>query len=109
MKKLLTKVHKRYRCFASAVRARPDHWGYQNKIKEDLMLDAHKDSYIVNTLSSICAKKDVVQRYIDGRLNKEDEMDDDNNENCLPSRWDMPEATFGQCNRKPRANGYRRH
>ena len=61
------------------------------------MVEAHQDSHIDNVLSSLRAKAGMVKRYMDGRLNKDDEAADETNEHGRPSRWDIPDAELGDC------------
>ena len=67
------KVPKRYCYFACALRRRPAFWRDPEKVRADMMLEACGDDHIANVLHMIESQAHLVEEYLSGRLNKEDE------------------------------------
>jgi hypothetical protein len=65
-------VPEEYRNFALALRLRPDHWRSIEAIRNDMELEGCKDAYIETVVAMVQANTSLIDRYFDGRLNKED-------------------------------------
>ena len=58
---------------ALAYRVRPEYWTNPAKIREDLELEAFREYHIKNILAMIAANQGLIDKYLDGKLNKNDE------------------------------------
>ena len=70
---ILAVVPERYQMFACALRAAPEHWGCPEQIAEELVLAARRGAYVANALAMIRAQKALVDKYLRGKLSREDE------------------------------------
>ena len=59
---------------AMAYLVRPEYWTNPAKIREDLELEAFREYHIKNILAMIAANQGLIQQYLDGKLDKNDEV-----------------------------------
>ena len=52
----------------------PDHWTNPAKIREELELEAFREYHIKNILAMIAANQGLIRQYLDGKLDKNDEV-----------------------------------
>ena len=67
----LVPEHLYYQTLAYLVK--PDHWTNPAKIREELELEAFREYHIKNILAMIAANQGLIDKYLDGKLNKNDE------------------------------------
>lgn len=53
---------------------RPDHWSNPAAIRADLELEGFRDYHIQNILAMISANQGMIKKYLDGALNKDDDV-----------------------------------
>ena len=79
------KVPRRYYNLACAVRLRPEFWRDPEEIRKDMMLQACGDEYIDNVIRMVGANTRLVEQYLSGRIDKNDEAPDEGSEYDGPS------------------------
>ena len=67
----LVPEHLYYQTLAYLVK--PDHWTNPEAIRADLELEAFREYHIKNILAMIAANQGLIDKYLDGKLNKNDE------------------------------------
>ena len=80
------KVPVRYQLFACALRAAPEHWEQDLRIREEMELAAQRDAYIQTALAMVAAQRHLVQKYLASELDATDEVP----EPIRPGRFDAP-------------------
>ena len=54
---------------------RPDHWRRPEAIRAELELEAFREHHIQNILAMVSANQGLIEKYIDGRLDKNDDVE----------------------------------
>ena len=80
---VVARVPEKLKHFACALEKAPDYWSDELRIRKDMELEAYSDYHIATVLAWIRAQRRLVERYLQGELEPDEEPQD--NERAAPS------------------------
>lgn len=93
---VMEKVPERYRNFALCLHHAPDFWNDDNKIRNEMELEASSEAQIQTVLAKVAAQRRLIQRYMTGEIPPGEEVDSSASSETAPTRGPKPKLTNSQ-------------